>query len=107
VFVFSTLQEGLPVAVSEAMLAGVPMVLSDIEPLLEVSQDGEYAEIFPVKDHETLAAKMSELLNDESRRVQLAAKAKKFAAENFSIDSHMRNLTRLYDRLLKKNGEPH
>ena len=107
VFVFSTLQEGLPVAVSEAMLADVPMILSDIEPLLEVSQDGEYAEIFPVKDHETLAAKMSELLNDESRRVQLAAKAKKFAAENFSIDSHMRNLTRLYDRLLKKDGEPH
>ena len=37
VFVFSSLHEGLPVAVSEAMLAKVPMIVSDIEPLLEAS----------------------------------------------------------------------
>lgn len=107
VFVFSTLQEGLPVAVSEAMLAGVPMILSDIEPLLEMSQNGEYAEIFPIKDHESLSARMSELLNDENRRAQLAANAKKFAEENFSIDSHMLSLKHLYGRLLNQNGEPH
>ena len=62
IFVFSSLHEGLPVAVSEAMLAGVPMIVSDIEPLLEATDDGKFAEVFPVRDAEALSEKISETL---------------------------------------------
>ncbi|MEO7673957.1 MAG: glycosyltransferase family 4 protein [Pyrinomonadaceae bacterium] len=100
IFVFSSLHEGLPVAVSEAMLAGVPMIVSDIEPLLEVTADGKYAEVFPVKDDKTLSEKVLKLLKDENLRKDLAEKAKKFAEESFSIDAHLSELRKLYDRLL-------
>ena len=99
VFIFSSLHEGLPVAVSEAMLAGVPMVVSDIEPLLEATNNGEFAEVFHVGDADELAAKLRSLLSDPSLRSDIRARARTFALDNFSIDAHMRELVRLYGSL--------
>lgn len=100
VFIFSSLHEGLPVAVSEAMLAGVPMIVSDIEPLLEATANGEYGEVFPVKDVEALTDKIVGLLSDEEGRKNLAARALEHAEENFSIQAHMRELKKLYESLI-------
>jgi len=99
-FVFSSLQEGLPVAVSEAMLAGVPMIVSDIEPLLEATDNGRFAEVFPVGDERSLGEKVIGLLRDDARRRELAMSASEYARQNFSIDSHLRSLKELYDRLV-------
>lgn len=100
VAIMSSFHEGLPVAISEAMLAGTAMVLSDIEPHFEASQKGEYAEIFPTGDADELASRLTALLSDDDRRKQLAKKAKDFAIENLSINSHLRELKKLYERLL-------
>lgn len=99
-FVFSSLHEGLPVAVSEAMLAKVPMIVSDIEPLLEASGGGKYAEIFPVQNAEVLSRKILELLKDENLREDLATRAFQFATENLSIEAHLRELEKLYNSIL-------
>ena len=100
VFVLSSLHEGLPVAVSEAMLAGVPLILSDIEPLSEMSGEGKYAEMFPVGDPAAMADKLIPLLNDKEMRANLSQKAAEFARLNFSIDAHMRGLKKIYDKLI-------
>jgi glycosyltransferase involved in cell wall biosynthesis len=99
VFVFSSLHEGLPVAVSEAMLAGVPMIVSNIGPLLEATGDGEFAEVFRVGAADELAEKLRYLLHDSAARDNLRQRAKQFALENFSIDAHLRELMDLYRRL--------
>jgi glycosyltransferase involved in cell wall biosynthesis len=101
-FVLSSLREGLPVAASEAMLAGAPMIVSDIEPLREVSANGECAEIFPVGDADALAEKMLRLLKDENARRALANRARGFARENFSIEAHLRKLRELYENILER-----
>ena len=103
IFVFSSLHEGLPVAVSEAMLAGVPMIVSDIEPLLEATGDGKFAEVFPVRNAEALSEKILRLSRDSSLRRKIAAKALEYARENFSIDAHLRELKKLYSSLLNEN----
>jgi glycosyltransferase involved in cell wall biosynthesis len=100
VFVFSSLHEGLPVAVSEAMLAGVPMIVSDIEPLLEATDGGKCAEVFPVKNAEILSDKILKLLKDKDARATQAKRAREFAKENFSIEAHLRELKKLYDSLM-------
>ncbi len=101
-FVFSSLQEGLPVAACEAMLARVPMIVSDIEPLLEASGDGKYAEVFQTQNAAELADKILKLLKDEKLRMDLASRAFDFATENFSIEAHLKNLKNLYQSLLEK-----
>lgn len=100
-FVFSSLHEGLPIAMSEAMLAKVPLIVSDIEPLLEASENGNYAEVFPVQNAEILSEKIMKLLKDKDLRENLASRAFKFAEENFSIEAHLRELKKLYESLLR------
>ena len=97
IFVFSSLHEGLPVAVSEAMLASLPMIVSDIEPLLEVSDNGKYAEVFEVKNADMLSEKILKLSTDKNLREDLASRALGFAKENFSIEAHLRELKKLYE----------
>ncbi len=101
VFVFSSLHEGLPIAMSEAMLAKVPLIVSDIEPLLEASDNGKYAEIFLAQNAEVLSEKILKLLKDENLSEDLANRAFKFAEENFSIEAHLKNLKILYEGLTK------
>lgn len=101
-FIFSSLHEGLPLAVSEAMLAGVPTVLSDIPALIEISQNGEYAAIFQTQNEEDLARKVISLLKNEQARKELSKKAKEFAMKNFSISAHLENLKNFYSTLLSE-----
>lgn len=100
VFVFSSLYEGLPVAVSEAMLAGVPMVVSEIDPLLEATANGQYAETFPVGDHKALARKLTSMLKDPEKRRSLSSASQQHAVRSFSIDAHLTSLSGLYANLL-------
>lgn len=101
-FVFSSLKEGLPIALNEAMLAGVPVIVSDIEPLLEATANGEYGEVFPVKNAEILSEKILKLLRDDGLRKDLAERALHYARENFSIEAHLGELKKLYQSLLDK-----
>lgn len=80
------------------------MVVSDIEPLLEATRDGQFAQVFPVRDHRALRDKLVELLRDQSVRTDLADRAQRFAYENFSINAHLRDLRQLYENLIKKDG---
>jgi glycosyltransferase involved in cell wall biosynthesis len=82
------------------MLAGVPVIASDIEPILEISRNGEFAEIFPVRDAGQLAERIIGLANDRERRSSLAARARTHAQEHFSITAHLSSLSKLYDSLL-------
>lgn len=100
VFALSTLHEGLPIAVIEAMLARVPCVLSDIAPNLEISKDGEFAEIFQTQNFNDLSEKLSLLAAGEIRRIELSRNAYNFAKKEFSIEAHISKLNLLYQSLL-------
>lgn len=97
--VMSSLHEGLPIALIEAMLAQKPCILSDIPPHIEASRNGRYAEIFETKNVGQLSEKMIELARNQTRREQLAISAHEFATEQFSIDAHLRALSKLYASL--------
>jgi glycosyltransferase involved in cell wall biosynthesis len=98
-FVFSSLHEGLPIALNEAMLAEVPLVVSDIEPLLEATENGKYAEVFQTKNATELSVKIIKLLQNKDLREDLAKRTKSFADETFSIEAHLSNLKSLYKSL--------
>ena len=100
IFVLSSLQEGLPVAVTEAMLAGVATVVSDIPPHREATADGLAGMLFRTGDPADLAAKLTELLNDLGLRREMAEKGRVHAEANFSIAAHMTGLHKIYSRLL-------
>lgn len=100
IFVLSSRREGLPIAVIEAMTAGLPVVLSDIRPLIEASGDGRFALLFRTGDAIDLAAKLNELTSNAVLRKRLGAEARAWAVSQFSIEAHISNLKRLYSSLL-------
>jgi glycosyltransferase involved in cell wall biosynthesis len=96
IFVFSSRRDSFGVAVVEAMLAGVPAVVSDIGALLEVTRDGEYASVFRTGDADDLARRLLELVEDGARRARLADGAHRWASREFGIETHLANLLKLY-----------
>ena len=96
IFVFSSRKDSFGVAVVEAMLVGVPSVVSDIGALLEVTNGGEYAAVFRTGDADDLARRLLELAEDRARRERLAEAARRSAAARFGIEAHLANLLKLY-----------
>jgi glycosyltransferase involved in cell wall biosynthesis len=99
-FVLSSRWEGSPISVIEAMMLGLPNVLSDIAPLKEVSSDGEFAILFRTGDADDLAAKLIKLAKDRDQRLQLGTAGRRWAISHYSIQAHIRNLLQLYASLV-------
>lgn len=100
IFVFSSLLEGAPVAVIEALTAGLACVVSDIGPLREVTNDGACGAIFRRGDAEDLAAQLVPLVQNPDARADLATRARAWATAQFSIETHISNLRKLYATLI-------
>jgi glycosyltransferase involved in cell wall biosynthesis len=98
-FLFPSLLEGLPVAVLEAMTAGLPVVASDIEPHAEVIDDGATGLIVPRGEAAPMAAAMRRLHDDPALGRTIGAAAAKAAAERFSTAAIVPRWERLYERL--------
>jgi glycosyltransferase involved in cell wall biosynthesis len=98
-FVFSSRRDSFGVAVVEAMMTGVPVVVSDIGPLLEVTGDGAHASVFRTGDADDLAQRLIELLRDDGRRAELGARGQAWARGEFGIGRHIARLRELYEAL--------
>lgn len=80
-FAFSSLWEGLGIAVVEALACGVPVVAFDCESgPREILQDGACGLLVPPGDEARLSEAMQALLVDEPRRSRLAALGRERAA---------------------------
>jgi glycosyltransferase involved in cell wall biosynthesis len=99
-FVLSSRWEGSPISVIEAMMLGVPTVLSDIAPLNEVSGEGKFAVLFRSGDANDLASKLIQCGDDQAYRARLASSAKEWAFSQYSIERHIANLLKLYGSLI-------
>ncbi len=99
-YVHSSVNESQGIAVVEAMLVGLPVIVSDIGALLEVTDNGECAAVFRTGDAEELAAELVELAQNQQHRARLGTKGKAWATRRFSIEIHIGNLLNLYDAIL-------
>ncbi|MBR2795173.1 MAG: glycosyltransferase family 4 protein [Solobacterium sp.] len=85
VFVFPSLQEGLPVAVMEAMAAGLPVIASDICGSHDLIRSGENGYLFPVNDAELFRRQLKDLRSSEEKRAAFSEQELK-DIEPYSIE---------------------
>lgn len=77
-FVLSSLTEGLPNVIGEAMALGLPVLATDCSPgIREYLQDGQYGLLVPPGDVNALAQGLERLLTDSKLRQRLAQNAYK------------------------------
>jgi glycosyltransferase involved in cell wall biosynthesis len=100
IFVYSSNHDTFGIAVIEAMLAGIPTVINDLPPLLEVTLNGKYSKIFKSKDPFSLTERTSELISNKEETIKLGREAREWAVSQFSIENYISNLKNLYRNLL-------
>jgi glycosyltransferase involved in cell wall biosynthesis/peptidoglycan/xylan/chitin deacetylase (PgdA/CDA1 family) len=83
-FVLPSLTEGIPLALLEAMAAGLPIVASGVGGVPEVLVDGESGVLVPPGSVNLLHEAMAGLIASDGRRAALAAGAAKRVRERFN-----------------------
>lgn len=91
-------QDGLPVALLEAMAVGRPAVGSNLSGIDDAIVDGETGLLVPPGDAGALAAALEKLLTDSALRSTLGAAASE-RAENFSVSAIGSRYTSLLDEV--------
>jgi glycosyltransferase involved in cell wall biosynthesis len=93
-YAFPSRQEGFPVAPIEAMAMGLPVVAAAAPGVAEIAPGGEASGVVvvPCDDGEAFTAALSALLEDADRRAELAGRARRRAADAFSLEAVGRQL---------------
>ncbi|MFJ3793669.1 glycosyltransferase [Kitasatospora sp. NPDC090091] len=101
VFTLSSRQEGLPVALMEAMTSGLPSVVTRVGGMPEVLDDGEQGLLVPPGDPAALAAALGRLAGDPPLRERLGAAARE-RAERFDVAGAQRAVEAVYEQVLRR-----
>ncbi|MGE0722966.1 MAG: glycosyltransferase family 4 protein [Alphaproteobacteria bacterium] len=84
--VMPTRDDLFPMAVAEALAAGLPVVASDLPPIREAMADGAHGLLVPPDDPPALAAAIARLRDDPPLRARLGAAGRRLAEERFALD---------------------
>lgn len=99
VFALSSLREGLPNVVLEAMATEVPLVATRCGGMEAFGRDGEDMLLVPAGSVEALERGLLRLVDDASLRARLAAAARARIVRDHSFVRRMQKMVAVYDRL--------
>lgn len=101
VFLLTSLFEGLPRSVLQAMAAGVPVVATAVDGTPEVVRDGATGLLVPPGQPERAAERVLEMIASPDLRARCIAGARRVLTSEFDIRHMVRDLDRLYLELLE------
>ena len=97
-FVMSSVSEGLPMSLLQAMSLGVPSILTDVGGMAEVSRLASAGLLVPVGDYAAYAAAILQLAADPELRAQFAANGQASFHEHFTLAQMDAAYARLYNQ---------
>jgi glycosyltransferase involved in cell wall biosynthesis len=101
-FAMSSLYEGLPCAVVEAMTCGVPVVATAVNSVPEVVVPGKTGLLVPTRDPAGLARALGYLLDHTDEAAAMASEARLRLGDRFRAESIGRDLTAVYELALRR-----
>jgi glycosyltransferase involved in cell wall biosynthesis len=88
--------EGIPVALMEAMISGVPVVATSISGIPELVRNGETGWLVPPETVTELADALTQIYRDPVEAERRAALGRKWVLEEFELSSNVRKLASLF-----------
>lgn len=100
VFALSSVAEGIPLTLLEAMAAGLPVVATRVGGVGEVVVDGVTGTLVEPSDSAALAQALRGYVEDESLRHQHGEAGRERVEQHFSLHAMLAGYTSLYDEVL-------
>ena len=95
-FVLTSLWEGLPYVILEAMAAGRAVIATDVPGSHDLVRPGETGYLVPPEDDRAIALATLKLLRDPAMRESMGRRAVEIVSEQYSRDRFIRKLEELY-----------
>ncbi len=102
--VLSSLSEGSPNALLEAMAAGVPVVATSVGGIPEIVTHEESALLVPPADRAAMTAAIRRLLEQEEFAAGMARRSRELVAIRHTPEERTRRICEVYRNLLAKDG---
>jgi glycosyltransferase involved in cell wall biosynthesis len=100
--VSSSLTEGLPLMVAEALALGCPVVATDAGGTREIVRDGETGLLAPTAQPAALAGAMLRLLGGPDYARELAGAGRQLVRDGFSLSQMIEQTTALYEEVRRE-----
>lgn len=101
VFVLPSIEEGLGLALLEAMSLGRPCVASATGGIVDIINDGVNGILTPVGDSPSIANAVLKILNDKDLSKNISKNSRDFVKSRFSIGTMADNMIDLYERVIR------
>ena len=101
VFVLPSRFEGFPLVVVEAMLAGLPVVATDVGSVSEALLEGETGVLVPAEDPAALARAVRDLLADPARAREMGLNGRRRALARFTVAAMAGAYEALWDEVVR------
>ncbi|HLL61535.1 MAG TPA: glycosyltransferase family 4 protein [Propionibacteriaceae bacterium] len=106
IFVLPSFLEGQPIAIIEAMAAGVPVVSTTVGAIPDLVRDGIEGRVVEPGDVDALAAALAELITQPDLRARMGAATRERAEAAHSLPQLSRSLSGLYATVLGRSELP-
>jgi glycosyltransferase involved in cell wall biosynthesis len=104
-FVLSSVREGLPNVLLEAMASQVPVIATRIAGIPRLIQDGDNGLLVTAGDAAMLKRTLIRLCGDAVLRTRLGQAGQRTVEQRYSFAVRMRKLVEIYDQLLGRNRQ--
>lgn len=105
VYVSTSLSDGTSESLLEAVACGLPPVVTDIAANQPWVTDGENGFLFPMKDYQILATKITCLLTNEDKRAAFGQASRRIVIERANHETEMAKVEQIYERVLSMKGK--
>ena len=97
----TSLYEGLPISVIEAMSLGKAIVASDVLGNKDCVKDGYNGYLLPLKE-EVFVEKMNDLIENDEKRKEMEKNSRSYFKTDFFIDNRIKVLEDIYTEIYNR-----
>jgi glycosyltransferase involved in cell wall biosynthesis len=101
-FVLPSYEEALPMAILEAMAAGLPVISTPVGGIPEIVVDGYNGFLVPPGDVSALARKMAVLARNADLRQLMGRRSRELAERELDVKPYVQRLLGLYESIVKE-----
>lgn len=101
IFVLPSRWEGFGIALVEAGLSGLPVIVSRVDGIKEIISEGKDGLFFKAGDADELAGKLDDLSRDSKKRKTLGNNLQKKCLKYFSLKKMIKEYQAVYEQLVK------